>query len=191
LPEAGTAILVGPGLAAADVPEQIKTLTTELWRKFPGPVIIDASALAWLPFETASSSGLRVITPHPGEAARLLKCSAKDVQANRLHAVRDLSRQLNNTWVVLKGHQTIIGRATGQVYINSCGNPHLAQGGSGDVLSGYLAGLLAQPPLQMDPLLTLRYGVWQHGATADALQKSKVTWVVEDLAAHLGEERPA
>ena len=181
-----TAVLIGPGLAAADLPDQIKLLVQELWRRFPGPVVVDASALAWVPPEPAAAPGIRVITPHPGEAARMLGLETQEVQTDRVQALRKLSQRFSNAYVVLKGHQTIIGRTTGQVFVNSSGNPYLAQGGSGDVLSGYLAGLLAQPPLQADPLLTLRYGVWQHGATADLLQGTQSNWVVEDLVSHLG-----
>jgi NAD(P)H-hydrate epimerase len=92
---------------------------------------------------------------------------------------------------VLKGHQTLAGRATGDIFVNSSGNPHLAQGGSGDLLSGYLAGLLAQPAWRQDPLLALRYGVWQHGAAADYLQETQSSWTIEDLAACLGRISPA
>jgi NAD(P)H-hydrate epimerase len=70
--------------------------------------------------------------------------------------------------------------------VNSSGNPHLAQGGSGDVLAGYLAGLLAQPHLRADPLQTIRYAVWQHGAAADRLQAMRANWVVEDLVETVG-----
>lgn len=185
-PENTTAILIGPGLAAADVPEQIKLFVAELWRRFSGPVIVDASALAWVSPGAIPSPGVRVITPHPGEAARMLESDSKEVQANRLDALRELSRRFGNPIVVLKGHQTLVGKSVGEVYVNSSGNPHLAQGGSGDVLSGYLAGLLAQPPLQSDPITTVRYGVWQHGAAADALQKLRSAWIVEDLVQQLG-----
>src|SRR5947209_17755972 len=100
-----TAVLIGPGLAAVDVPDQIKLIVAELWRKFAGPVIVDASALSWVPPERSEPANLRVITPHPGEAARMLAVSVKDVQADRLRALRDLSQRFSNTWVVLKGHQ--------------------------------------------------------------------------------------
>jgi NAD(P)H-hydrate epimerase len=72
--------------------------------------------------------------------------------------------------------------------VNSSGNPYLAQGGSGDLLSGYLVGLLAQPGLQEDPFKTIRYAVWQHGAAADRLQNSRLNWVIEDLVEELGRE---
>ena len=70
--------------------------------------------------------------------------------------------------------------------MNPSGNPHLAQGGSGDVLAGYLAGLLAQPALRADPLKTIRYAVWQHGAAADRLEALRLNWVTEDLVEAVG-----
>ncbi|HLH54109.1 MAG TPA: NAD(P)H-hydrate dehydratase [Verrucomicrobiae bacterium] len=184
-----TAILIGPGLASPDVPREIQKLVEQVWRDFPGPVVIDASALAWIPPGEVSAPAVRVMTPHPGEAARLLQTHSKEVQADRITALRELSYRFGHCWVVLKGHQTLIGRSHGEIYVNPSGNPHLAQGGSGDVLSGYLAGLLAQPPLQRDALTALRYGVWQHGATADLLQHEQCNWVVEDLCSRLGQVR--
>lgn len=185
-----SAILVGPGLAASDLPSEVKKLASDLWINSSVPVIVDASALAWLPAGAVPENAIRLITPHPGEAARLLGSTSKEVQSDRLKSLRQLSQRYGNTWVVLKGHQTLIGRSQGEVFVNSSGNPHLAQGGSGDLLSGYLAGLLAQPVLQENPLKTIRYAVWQHGAAADRLQNSRPNWVVEDLAAELGSESP-
>ena len=85
----------------------------------------------------------------------------------------------------------MIGRATGPIFINGSGNPWLAQGGSGDLLGGYLAGLLAQPAWQKNPLATVRYAVWQHGAAADALAATHYNWTIEELARLLGTVRPA
>jgi NAD(P)H-hydrate epimerase len=180
-------LLIGPGLAASDMPDQMKLLTRHLWRDSLHPVIVDASALDWVPLDPVPRNVIRVLTPHPGEAARLLRASPAQIQANRLNAIRNISRRFANAWVVLKGHQTMIGRSTGEVFVNCSGNPHLAQGGSGDVLAGFLAGLLAQPALQADPLRTLRYGVWEHGAAADRLQARRRNWVIEDLAAEIGQ----
>jgi ADP-dependent NAD(P)H-hydrate dehydratase / NAD(P)H-hydrate epimerase len=183
-----TAILVGPGLAAADLPHEIKELTRDLWLNSTVPVIIDASALAWLPPGKVRENAVRLITPHPGEAARLLGATSSEVQSDRLKSLRRLSERYGNTWVVLKGHETLIGRSHGEVFVNSSGNPHLAQGGSGDLLSGFLVGLLAQPALREDPLKTIRYAVWQHGAAADRILVSRPNWVIEDLAQELGRE---
>jgi NAD(P)H-hydrate epimerase len=181
-----TAALIGPGLAAADVPDEMKMLARHFWKDAVLPVVADATALDWLPMDPIAKGAVRVMTPHPGEAARLLRSTAPQVQANRLNALRDVSRRHGHAWVVLKGHQTLIGRSTGEVYVNSSGNPHLAQGGSGDALSGYLAGMLAQPDLRTDVFKTIRYAVWEHGAAADRLQESRPGWVVEELVEELG-----
>jgi NAD(P)H-hydrate epimerase len=161
-----------------------------LWRTWPMPMVVDASALDWLEPGPPPEGAVRVITPHPGEAGRLLDCSAKEVQAGRLAALRALSNKFDNCWVVLKGQQTLVGRAAGEVFINCSGNPHLAQGGSGDLLGGYLAGLLAQPDWRQDPLLAVRYGVWQHGAAADHLADTQPNWNIDDLAQWLGRIKP-
>ncbi|HSY43209.1 MAG TPA: ADP/ATP-dependent (S)-NAD(P)H-hydrate dehydratase, partial [Candidatus Acidoferrum sp.] len=157
-----------------------------LWRNSPLPVVVDASALDWIAPHSLHPNLIRVITPHPGEAGRLLNLTSQQVQADRPRVVRDLSRRFGNCWVVLKGNQTLVGRAEGEIFVNSSGNPFLAQGGSGDVLSGYISGLLAQPRLQADAGKTLRYAVWQHGKAADALQDTGKIWTVEDLAGELG-----
>ena len=189
LPGKCSAVLFGPGLAAPDVSEEFKDTARRLWREARVPVIADATALDWLPTGPAPENSVRVITPHPGEAARLLNISAADVQTDRPSSLREISRQLDNVWVVLKGHQTLVGRSDDPIFINSSGNPFLGQGGSGDTLSGYLAGLLAQPALQEDPALTIRYAVWQHGASADWLTRTKPNWTVEDLIETLGSAR--
>lgn len=181
------AVLVGPGLASPDLPDDLKLAGRKLWRDAAVPVIVDASALDWLPMESVPRNTIRVMTPHPGEAARLLKCSVAQIQQNRLHALREISRRFGHCWVVLKGHQTLIGQTSGTAFVNSSGNPHLAQGGSGDLLSGFIAGLLAQPQLQADVGQTLRYAVWQHGAAADALQSRQRNWTIEDLAQWIGD----
>jgi NAD(P)H-hydrate epimerase len=186
LAEAHTAALLGPGLAARDLPDELKQLTRLLWHDSPSPVVVDASALDWVPLGPLPKNAIRVLTPHPGEAARLLRSSAQQVQSDRVGALRSISRQFGDAWVVLKGHQTLVGRNSGEISVNSSGNPGLAQGGSGDVLAGFIAGLLAQPALQTDPYKTLCYAVWQHGASADRLQAARRNWGVEDLIDELG-----
>jgi NAD(P)H-hydrate epimerase len=189
LPDSASAFLIGPGLAANDLPAKLKTMTRRIWKSSPLPVVVDASALDWLPEGEANSKAFRLVTPHPGEAARMLKTTAAKVQADRLGALRELSHRWGGCWVVLKGHQSLVGRSSGELFVNSSGNPYLAQGGSGDVLAGYLGGLLAQPGLQADPSAALRYGVWQHGAAADSLQTRHSNWVVEDLLNVIGDAR--
>lgn len=181
-----TALLIGPGLAAKDLPKELTVSVRKLWRDSPQPVVADASALDWLSMDHVPRNAIRVITPHPGEAARLLQTTPQHVQQDRVHAVREISRRYGNCWVVLKGHQTLIGRSAGEIFVNPSGNPYLAQGGSGDVLGGFLAGLLAQPALRADVSRTVRYAVWQHGAAADVLQARQRNWLVEDLVREIG-----
>ena len=186
LPKSCSAILFGPGLAALDLPESMKEEMRTHWRESPLAVVSDASALDWLPPGPTPPGMIRVITPHPGEAGRMLHCSAASVQSDRVLAVRELSKRLGGCFVVLKGHQTLVGSAAGKIFVNSSGNPGLAQGGSGDLLGGYLAGLLAQADWRRDPLTAIRYAVWEHGAAADRLSATSSNWSVEDLSRQLG-----
>ena len=163
----------------------MKAIAHRLWQEAACPVVMDASALAWLEPGATPANAIRVMTPHPGEAARLLGWSVAEVQGDRVKALRTLSGKFGHSWVVLKGHQTLVGRSEGEISVNSSGNPYLAQGGSGDVLAGYIGGLIAQPDLQQDPGKTIRYAVWQHGAAADRLQERRKGWVVEELVEEL------
>jgi len=186
LPKSCSALLFGPGLAGAEVADGFKEEMRTHWHKTPLPVIADASALGWLQPGPTPPGVIRVVTPHPGEAGRILGISAASVQSDRVRALREISRRLGDCFVVLKGHQTLVGRAGGKIFVNSSGNPYLAQGGSGDLLAGFLAGWLAQPDCQSDPMTMIRYAVWQHGATADELSETERNWTIEDLSRHLG-----
>ncbi len=188
-PEAIGAVLAGPGLAARDVPEKLRVEVRHWWRDQDCPLIVDASALDFLATGPVVKKFIRVLTPHPGEAARLLNWPTQKIQADRVTALREISKRFGDCWVVLKGHQTLIGRSEGEIFVNPSGNPHLAQGGSGDLLSGFIAGLLAQPALQVDVAKTLRYAVWQHGAAADKLEVARANWTIEDLANEIGNAR--
>ncbi|MBI3871181.1 MAG: NAD(P)H-hydrate dehydratase [Verrucomicrobia bacterium] len=178
-----TCLLVGPGMAGEGVAQAARGWLEKLWLQAPIPMVADASALDLLPPSTAPAPGLRAITPHPGEAARMLGVKPHAIQDSRAESLRSLSKKFGDCWVVLKGCQTLIGRSDGPVFINPSGNPGLAQGGSGDLLAGWLAGLLAQPLLQSDPHKTLRYGVWRHGFLADELERERPHWTIEDLSA--------
>jgi NAD(P)H-hydrate epimerase len=185
-PESTTALLAGPGLAAPDLSADMTKAARHWWRDIACPFVVDASALDFLAADPFPKKFIRVLTPHPGEAARLLKSTPQKVQADRVAALRELSKRFGGAWVVLKGYQTLIGRETGNIFVNSSGNPQLAQGGSGDLLAGFIAGLLAQPALQADVEKVLRYAVWAHGAAADKLSAACSNWTVEDLAAEIG-----
>jgi len=189
LPENLSALLIGPGLAAPEIANAMREFTRKLWRQAAFALVVDASALDFLTAEPFHNDFIRVLTPHPGEAARLLQTTTASVQADRVAALRGLSKKFNKCWVVLKGSETLVGRSTGTLFVNSSGNPHLAQGGSGDLLGGFIAGLLAQPALAADVETTLRYAVWQHGAAADKLTLTRNNWTVEDLVAEIGNAR--
>lgn len=140
------------------------------------PIILDADALNimaihpdWQPSVRQRTTAV-VITPHMAEAARLLQCSLADIQANRHQAAHTLATQWN-AWVVLKGHQTLVASPQGHIHQNISGNPGLATAGSGDVLSGMLASLLAQGLNTQDAILG---AVWLHGAAADVLVASGI-----------------
>lgn len=181
IPPKATSVVIGPGLASGELPHELRSQVAEIWETFPVPVIVDASALDWLPSTCGPKETLRVITPHPGEAARLLGCKVSEVQADRATALRQLSEKFGQCYVVLKGYHTLIGTSIGPIYVNPTGNPSLAQGGSGDILAGYLGGLLAQQRLADDPLLALRFGVWEHGRAADDCEANSHSWGFEQL----------
>ena len=186
LPEYGDGLLFGPGMPGRDLPPNVRYRMRRAWHNAPFPVLVDASGLDWLTAEPKRLEAKRVITPHPGEAARMLNVTADEVQRNRVGALRELSRKWGDCIVVLKGHQTLVGTSAGEIFVNSTGNPGLAQGGTGDVLAGFLAGLMVQPAMQEDFLHTMRYGVWQHGLAADYLAGLQRSWTVENLVHALG-----
>ncbi len=184
LPANTSTVLVGPGLAGRGLNAEHRSCAVQWWREFPGPMVVDASALDWIPKPAPPTGAIRILTPHPGEAGRRLDLSAAAVNAGRPAAVRALAD--STAWVVLKGHQTLVGTATGPIWVNSTGNSGLAQGGTGDVLSGFIAGLIAQPGLAADPQRTLRYAVWEHGRAADRLETRGRNWTAVELASEVG-----
>ena len=185
LPNSATALIIGPGLAGVDVSDTQRSAVVRWWREWPGAVVADASALDWIRHVTvAPEVGLRVMTPHPGEAARWLGTTAAEVNADRTDSLGRLAA--SGAWVVLKGHQTRVGGGNAAQWIHSTGNPGLAQGGTGDVLAGFLGGLIAQEGLRSDPERLISYAVWQHGAAADRLEARSRNWSSETLATEIG-----
>ena len=181
-----SAILIGPGLVDSKVDDSLKILTLNLWKESSKPVIVDASALDWLPQNIAPSNLPRIITPHPGEAARLLSLSVTQVQESRVKSARELA-DLYKATVMLKGRHTVIAQHEGPVLINSTGNPGLAQGGSGDALAGLLSAFMAQPSFHKRAIQACAYSAWRHGHSADSLDKSNTFWGMDDLIHELGQ----
>ncbi len=146
-----TVLAIGPGLGQG--PETIK-FTAGLLSAAKIPAVIDADALSILAAKPVLLAKLArggertlVLTPHPGEMARLAGITVAEVQANRLEVARGFARRLGVT-LVLKGARTLIAHPDGRVAVNTTGNPGMAKGGSGDLLTGLIAGLLAQYPAE-------------------------------------------
>jgi ADP-dependent NAD(P)H-hydrate dehydratase / NAD(P)H-hydrate epimerase len=110
-----------------------------------------------------------VITPHPGEMARLAGCSIADVQKDRLGVARKFARE-HALIVVLKGHRTLVVQPDGEAWVNTTGNPGMSTGGTGDILTGMVAGLMAQHP--KDALLAVLAAVHLHGLAGDVMRES-------------------
>ena len=147
--EGKTVLAIGPGLGQA--PETVK-FTTGLLSSTQIPAVIDADALNILAAKPVLLAKLArkaqrtlVLTPHPGEMARLAGITVAKVQANRLETARSFAQRMGVT-LVLKGARTLIAHPDGRVAMNTTGNPGMAKGGSGDLLTGLIAGLLAQYP---------------------------------------------
>jgi len=162
-----TAMAVGPGLG------QSRTAHDALNRAIgaSSTLVLDADALNILAVEPGLQQKLRsrqaatIITPHPLEAARLLACSAHEVQGDRLAAARQLADRLQVT-AILKGSGTVVALADGRTLVNDTGNAALATAGAGDVLTGVCGALLAQGWL---PDAAASGAVWLHGKAADEL----------------------
>jgi NAD(P)H-hydrate epimerase len=147
-------------------------LVAELVRRSPLPLVIDADGLNHLAGRLEIFKGLTVqtvLTPHPGEMARLTGTSLAAVQRDRIACARDLAVTLN-LHVVLKGARTVIAHPDGSAYVNPTGNPGMASAGMGDVLTGMIAGLIAQG---MRPDTAARAAVYLHGAAADTLGRTR------------------
>jgi ADP-dependent NAD(P)H-hydrate dehydratase / NAD(P)H-hydrate epimerase len=179
-------LVVGPGLGRG---EAVTTFMRELIDRSEVPLIFDADALNAFSDEPAALIGREerelIITPHPGEMARLVGCSIEDVQADRMGIARDFAAA-HRVYVVLKGYRTLIATPEGKIFINPTGSPGMATGGTGDVLAGMLAAWLAQ---LLDAEAACRLATYVHGAAgelADA-DEGEVSMTASDLADHIGD----
>lgn len=174
------AILLGPGLGRDP---EARRLVARLLRETPCPLVLDADALAMLEGKPEAPRGCAqpvVLTPHPGELARLLGRSVAEIQGDRLAAVREAAER-TGAIVALKGAGTLVAQAGQPTWLNLNGNPGMACAGSGDVLAGLLAGLLAQG---IDPLEATCAAVWLHGNAGDhaALRLTQPALKAGDIA---------
>lgn len=161
--EGKDAVAIGPGMGR--FPNGNRWLRT-VWEAATCPLVLDADALNMMAedFENwPRRQAATVMTPHPGEMARLLKVSTGDVQADRIRTAREFAGRYGVT-LVLKGAQTVVATPGGAAFVNTTGNPGMATGGAGDVLTGMIAGLLAQG---YDATQAACLGVYLHGRAGD------------------------
>jgi NAD(P)H-hydrate epimerase len=153
--EKKTVVAVGPGLGPA--PELLRNLMSEV----KVPMVIDADGLNSIAGTDFRGRGLQtILTPHPGEMARLAGGKFTD----RLATARTFARE-RNVCLVLKGQGTLIALPDGQVWVNPTGSPSMAKGGTGDILTGMISGMIAQHP---DDIATaVRAAVWLHGRAGE------------------------
>jgi len=179
-------LAVGPGLGAGS---NQRAFVQDLLAHSDKPLVVDADALNVLAEEPrllrARKGQVVVITPHPGEMARLLGTTVADVQQRRIEVSSGFARD-RGVIVVLKGYRTIVAAPDGRVFVNSSGNPGMATGGSGDVLTGVIAAWMAQIA---DPVDACRLAVYLHGAAGDiaAIVEGQVAMTAGDILRHLGE----
>jgi ADP-dependent NAD(P)H-hydrate dehydratase / NAD(P)H-hydrate epimerase len=188
------AVVLGPGLSTD--PETVE-LVRRLVTRCPAPLVLDADGLNAFDghYEKlkTNTAPFRVLTPHPGEAARLLDLSTKDIQASRTEIARRMARETG--WcTVLKGSRTLVVGPSGETWINMSGNPALAKGGSGDVLSGIIGAALArrrEPAESSSSLrnLSVAAAVHLHGLAGDIARDElhQNTVLATDVIASLAE----
>jgi hydroxyethylthiazole kinase-like uncharacterized protein yjeF len=178
-------IALGPGLGQAPATQNF---VRSLVDRASMPLVIDADGLNAFganPDRLAGREGRDVIiTPHPGEMARLVGMSTDEVQASRLEIARNFAAA-HRVYVVLKGHRTLIATPDERIFINPTGNPGMATGGTGDVLTGMIAAWLAQ---LLDAEAACKIAVYLHGMAGDLAEadEGEVALTSSDLASHIG-----
>lgn len=181
-----SALAVGPGLSRRDGPAR---LVRELCAAAELPLLMDADALHALAAAGPETISRRrtpaVLTPHPGELSHLIGISPAEVQADRVGAARACAGRFNAI-VVLKGSRTVVAPPVGPAWINPTGNPVLAAGGMGDVLTGVIAAHLARG---MAPLAAALLGVYLHGRAGDLAAADSGPWGI--LASEIADRVPA
>jgi NAD(P)H-hydrate epimerase len=177
--ERKNAVLFGPGIGVSD---DTRAALRWLLKNLDVPWVIDADGLNNLALDIdrlRSAKTPPVLTPHPGEMARLLGEDNAAVNRDRIGTARSFALE-NGCHVVLKGARTVIATADGKVFINPTGNPGMASGGMGDVLAGMLAALLGQG---FSPAHAMQLGVYLHGFAGDrvAEQKGEIGMIASDV----------
>jgi NAD(P)H-hydrate epimerase len=161
-------LAIGPGISRdAQTAELVRKLIASL----QSSIVLDADGLNAFEGRTEELNGkgrTLVITPHPGEMARLAGCSIADVQSNRLQVARKFARE-HEVIVVLKGHRTLVVQPDGEAWVNTTGNPGMSTGGTGDVLTGMTAGMMAQH--SKNSFAAVLAAVHLHGLAGDVMRE--------------------
>jgi NAD(P)H-hydrate epimerase len=176
-------IALGPGMGQhPDTVQFVRRLVEELHL----PMVVDADALNALGDRDLRGHGPRILTPHPGEMARLSGRTVAQVQADRVGLARSFAQE-RGVHLVLKGNRSVIAAPDGRVWINPTGSPAMATGGTGDVLTGMIAGLVAQFPDQLEPALLA--AVYLHGRAGElgAVKLGEKSLIATDLFQFLPE----
>jgi hydroxyethylthiazole kinase-like uncharacterized protein yjeF len=179
-------VALGPGLG---MEKETAELVIKLYRECNLPLVIDADGLNILARDAGSLQdppAVRILTPHPGEMARLASCSTADIQNNRLQAARDFAAKYK-IYLVLKGAATVIAGPDQRIAVCPTGNPGMAAGGMGDVLTGIIGGFLAQG---LSPWAAACLGVYAHGLAGDRLAAKNNNFAAGYLASELAAELP-
>ena len=161
-------VAIGPGISREP---QTSELVRSLVAKVRAPTVVDADGLNAFEGRANELNGngrTLVITPHPGEMARLSGLSIADVQKDRLAVARKFAHD-HEVIVVLKGHRTLVVRPDGEAWVNTTGNPGMATGGTGDILTGMVAGMIAQHP--EDVFAAVLAAVHLHGLAGDVMRE--------------------
>ena len=161
------AVIIGPGIGTF---KETQSLILKLIKTLDIPIILDAdglNALATQPKILPAANRSLILTPHPGEMARLIRSTAKEVQEDRIGVTRNFS-QSQHVYLVLKGYRTLVATPKGDIFINPTGNPGMASGGTGDVLTGMMGGLICQG---FDILPSLQISVFLHGLAGDEMAR--------------------
>ncbi len=177
------ALALGPGLGRENATDEV---VRKLLAGVSVPMVVDADALATLagaPDMVKSAAGPRVLTPHAGEMGKLVGISADEVEANRLEVARSGAATLKAI-VVLKGARTVVAEPGGRAFIVPTGNPGMASGGTGDVLTGVIGALLAQ---RLSPLVAALLGAYVHGLSGDLAcrDRTEVSLTASDVLANV------
>ncbi|OFV98987.1 MAG: hypothetical protein A3F68_13405 [Acidobacteria bacterium RIFCSPLOWO2_12_FULL_54_10] len=183
-----TVLALGPGISTDQETSEFVRTTLE---RYPNlPTVLDAdglNAFADSPDLLRGDNRILVVTPHPGEMARLTGKSITQIQSQRVKIARDFAMR-HRVFVVLKGYRTLIAEPGGQVYVNPTGNAGMATAGTGDVLTGIIAGLLAQN-LDEQTGKVISAAVYWHGAAGDAAEEhtGELSLIATDLIAAMPE----